>query len=601
MKKIFSILMICGVAMGVYAVPAKPGWHKMSQADGTTIEVQLVGDECYHYMINRDGKQVKLNAAGMYEVVGEAPQTETVIARRVAGQARRQPKSVGVEPNLAPKGVVILANFADTKMRSEHTLAVFDELCNSTNCTVNACNGKNYPSAAEYFASQSNGTYRPQFDVFGPVTLSHGYAYYGANVNDKDGADTLATEAVVEACLLANEQYEIDFTQYDSDNDGYVDFVYVIYAGRSEASGGSANTIWPHNWTVSAGRHYGNCTYTKNQARVDGKYLENYACSNELEIEGLCGIGTLCHEFGHVMGLPDFYDTGDGYNESLTPNSWDIMDIGSYNGNSHCPPNYNPWEKYFFGWMDPVNLDTLGGCLELHPNGTPDYTVLQVNVSGAKEAATQEGLNYYIENRQQEGWDEYLLAHGMLIWKVNFDAAAWRENAPNNTRNRPKLTLVCSNGTIVGKTEESAAGNVFPYKGNGTQVDSWEGIDFKPVYGITETDGIITATYITDSIPLMVNWLVDGDTIASEAHCVGESLSLPSENVADTTNNQANQVGKASRMPMESSIVTCAGTELIGWTAEQEWCDPIADPDDLFTSAEGKQVRGNVTYRAVMQ
>lgn len=171
-----------------------------------------------------------------------------------------------------------------------------------------------------------------------------------------------------------------------------------------------------------------------------------------------------------------------------------------------------------------------------------------------------------------------MLAHGMLIWKVNFDAAAWLANKANNTRNRPKLTLVCSNGTIVGTTKESAAGNVFPYKGNGKQVDSWEGIDFKPVYGITETDGIITATYITDSIPLMVNWLVDGDTIASEAHCVGESLSLPSD-----------------------SIAPCAGTELIGWTAEQEWCDPIADPDDLFTSAEGKQVRGNVTYRAVMQ
>ena len=85
---------------------------------------------------------------------------------------------------------------------------------------------------------------------------------------------------------------------------------------------------------------------------VDGKMINTYACSNELMGSSLSGIGTLCHEFGHVMGMPDFYDTqyGTNYNNCLTPNDWDVMDGGAYNGDGHCPPNYSPWEKEQIGY-----------------------------------------------------------------------------------------------------------------------------------------------------------------------------------------------------------------------------------------------------------
>ena len=176
MKKIVSIVIVCVIAMMAYAVPAKREWQTRVQADGTTIEVQLMGDEFYHYYLNREGKQVR-EVDGQFKVIGEAPTAAKVQARRAATTARRQRKDVGTTPNLAPKGVVVLANFKDSKMNSAHTQAVFDELCNSLNCTVN--NG--YPSAAQYFADQSNGAYRPVFDVFGPVDLSRDVAYYGAD------------------------------------------------------------------------------------------------------------------------------------------------------------------------------------------------------------------------------------------------------------------------------------------------------------------------------------------------------------------------------------------------------------------------------------
>ena len=508
MKKIFSVLIVCAVAASAMAVPAKRGWQTRVQADGTTIEVQQFGDEFYHYMINREGQQVR-EVNGMFVEVGEAPTPAVAKARRAKAVARRQRKDVGTTPNLAPKGIVILANFSDKSMQSSHTNATFDELCNSTNCTVNS----GYPSAAQYFADQSNGSYRPEFNVFGPVTLSQTLDYYGHNI-DGDGnptdisdpeqaEDQYATDAVIEACILANQQYTINWADYDSDNDGYVDFVYVIYAGQGEADGGAANTIWPHNWSIQelVTKYSSSTNYTKAQTKLGGKYLDNYAMSSELSGNKLGGIGTLCHEFGHVIGLPDLYDTSYGsvYEGCKTPNDWDIMDGGSYNANGHCPPNYDPWEKEFFGWHTSINLGSQGAKLELKANGTDGYQVYQINASGSYVGPTTSGLRYYIENRQAQGWDAPLTGHGLLIWKVNFNATAWTNNAPNNskTSGAPLYTVVSATGTKIGwdGDNDNCPKNTFPGSG---KVTSWSGVSGKPLKDIKEASQIITLIYIEE-------------------------------------------------------------------------------------------------------
>lgn len=495
MRKIYCIAMLCAVAVSAMAVPARPGWQTRTQADGTTIEVQLVGDEFYHYTMNRDGKIVQLNENGMYEVVGDVPTEEVVLARRAKAKALHQTAETGVTPNLAPKGVVILVNFSDKTFDDSHTQAMFDDMFNSANCTTNTYSGIHYPSAAEYFSSQSNGAYRPQFDVFGPVTLSGGYASYGKDYNG-EGNDKNAAGAVVEGCLLADKKYTINWADYDSNNDGYVDFVYMIYAGRGQADGAESSTIWPHNWNIEEAISYGYCTYNRSQCVVGGKHLNSYACSSELDGSSLCGIGTLCHEFGHVMGLPDFYDTnyGTNYKNELTPGEWDIMDGGAYNGGGHCPPNYSPWEKYFFGWQTPVNLGNNGQTLNLIANGVEGYQSYQVNESGEQQGATTSGQCYYFENRQKKGWDKYVPAAGMVIWKVNYNATKWAENTPNNTARKPLYTIVCSNGTKVGSS--NGKGNVFPYSNKTITVDSWEDVVGKPLNNIAQSGGIVTLNYI---------------------------------------------------------------------------------------------------------
>ena len=576
MKKIFMAVMLCALAIAAYAVPARRGWQTRTQADGSTIEVQVIGDEFYHYTINRDGKQVR-EINGMYVEVGEAPSAEVAKARRAKGVARRQRKDVGTEPNLAPKGVVILVNFSDKSMQSGHTQATFDELCNSLNCTVNA----GYPSAGQYFADQSNGSYRPQFDVFGPVTLSRNVAYYGTDLEGQDeGTDTLATDAVIEGCILANQQFSINWADYDSNNDGYVDFVYVIYAGKGQADGGTSETIWPHNWSVASARYYHNCTYSEAQCKIGGKKIDNYAMSGELSGDSLGGIGTLCHEFGHVMGLPDLYDTDYGtvYDNCLTPNDWNIMDGGSYNGDGHCPPNYDPWEKDFFGWLTPINLGNEGQNVTLYANGTENQQTYQINASGTYVSPTTSGLRYYIENRQAVGWDAPLTGHGMLIWKVNFNASAWENNAPNNseTSGSPLYTVVSAYGTKIGyegspTRVDNCPWNTFP----GTKkVTSWNGVSGKPLLNIAEANQVVTLTYIeTPSVdPFDVNFMAFGQLFES-VQSTGTLV-----------------------LPATDPVACSDGRVFVGWCTQASYSSPTTAPK--FAKA-GDAVAEGATFYAV--
>ena len=565
-------MMVCVFAVTVNAVPARRGWRTVTQADGTQIEVMTVGDEFYHYTVNKDGKQVR-EINGMYEVVGQAPTEEVAKARRAKVVARRQRKDIGTEPNLAPKGVVILANFANKSMQSAHTQAVFDELCNSLNCTVNS----GYPSAGQYFADQSNGAYRPQFDVFGPVTLPKNVAYYGTdNPGSDEGDDQHATDAVVGACILANQQFTINWADYDSDNDGYVDFVYVIYAGKGQADGGTSETIWPHNWSVEAARQSGYCTYTATQCKVGGKKLDNYAMSSELSGNALGGIGTLCHEFGHVMGLPDFYDTqyGTNYENMLTPNDWDVMDGGAYGGDGHCPPNYSPWEKEFFGWHKTINLGSEGQNVTLYANGTENYQAYQITTSGSYVGPTTAGLRYYIENRQAVGWDAPQTGHGMLIWKVTFNASKWSDNTPNNTANNPYYTIVSAYGSKIGSDRDVdyCPQNTYPGTKNKT---SYTGISGKPLLNIAESNKIVTLTYIEEPVipidPFDIVYVANGEPFDTVTTTTGKVV-LP------TTTPEACQDGK----------------EFVGWCATATYESETTAP--TFVKAGDDTAEGAIYY-----
>lgn len=555
------------------AVPAYRGWVTKMQPDGSTIVVRQGGDEYYHYWESEAGQQVRLGDDGYWQVVGATPTPATVAERRASNPIYRSQmaaidadgsngprRAVGTK-NLAPRGLFILVNFSDKSFNAANTQAAMNDMMNAETYTYNGAIG----SARKYFIDQSNGAYTPTFDVVGPVTLSKATSYYGSN--DANDNDMYPGDMIIEACKLADSQFGVDFTKYDNDGDGKVDFVYVIYAGKGEADGGAASTIWPHNWNLTSARSYGNCTYSLSQCRIDGKYIDNYACSGELNgsTNRRAGIGTLCHEFSHVLGLPDFYDTNysTNYDNSLTPGDWDVMDGGSYNGSGNCPPNYSAWEKYFFGWATPTILNAPAN-ITLTTGYSDSY---QINSTGTLGAYSSTATQYYIENRQQSGWDKNLPGHGMLVWKVMYNSSAWTGNKPNNTANNPRYTVVSAKGTA---------------KVQGTNYDTYPGSGRKTSYTPV---GSYAMTNITENTTAKtVSFLFMGGVSTYTVTFNANSGSCSTTSLTEAS------AGSGVTLP----TATRSGFDFLGWATSSS-----AISANAGTAGANYKPTGNITLYAV--
>ena len=239
---------------------------------------------------------------------------------------------------------------------------------------------------------------------------------------------------IKEACELVNDS--VDYSLYDNDNDGYVDFVYVIYAGYGEADGGGDNTIWPHQYFIFQ------------TLKLDNTKIYRYACSNEMDnyTKHHTGIGTFCHEFSHVLGLPDLYETT-GYGSHKTMGEWSILDYGPYNNDGNTPPAYSAYERFFMGWLTPrliiepenITLAELNDSQEALLISSSD----QHNLIGNDPDPT---TFYLLENRQQTGWDEYLPGHGLMLTKIQYNYKKWFDNTVNNTAKSMGVDLIEADG-----------------------------------------------------------------------------------------------------------------------------------------------------------
>ncbi|MDE5749953.1 MAG: M6 family metalloprotease domain-containing protein, partial [Duncaniella sp.] len=297
---------------------------------------------------------------------------------------------------------------------------------------------------------------------------------YGGN--NYSGDDQRPAHMVVEACELLDGQ--IDFSQYDRDGDGEVDNVFVFYAGRGEASGGPAESVWPHAWNVEYGVGY--------SPQFDGVTISRYACSNEYESGRPDGVGTFVHEFSHVMGLPDLYATS--YTSSFTPGSWSCMDYGPYNNNGCTPPLYGAFERYALGWMEPMEITK-----------PINATLESIGSNKAGIIKTSKSNEFFLlENRQQVSWDKYIPGHGMLVWHIDYNESVWNSNKVNNTPSHQYVDIEEADGS---QSEGSRAGDAFPGTSNVTSftdngnpnMKTWSGQALnKPITDIAERAGIIT-------------------------------------------------------------------------------------------------------------
>lgn len=514
MKRLSILALICAITTAVWAVPARRGGIIITQPDGSELTVYQHGDEHFHWTTNEKGEWISLDKDGFYRKV-EALNAEEIQARRMASPKHITYRATPL--NIAPRGLVILVNFKD--LAFETSKEEMDSMLTGQNYTRDytyTYRGKKYNvtsqgSARQYFEDASFGQYNLQLDVVGPVTVSKNMADYGGN---SYGSDKNPEGMIKEACELVNDS--VDYTHYDNDNDGYVDFVYVIYAGYGEADGGDANTIWPHAWYLysAAGK----------KCQLDGKVVDLYACGNEMDFytKHHTGIGTFCHEFSHVLGLPDLYDTNqDQPHGQKTMGSWSILDYGPYNNEGNTPPMYSAYERFFMGWLTPrlitepedVVLEELNSKQEALLISTTD----QHNLIGNDPNPTK---FYLLENRQQEGWDTYLPGHGMMLTYVQYTYNKWNQNTVNNTAKSMGVDLIEADGKTPTSTQngyDGKAKDLFP-----AGATAYTKIENHAIEEIEEVDGVITFKYKGGKIETAIEDVAENAQVIAIYNVLGQ-------------------------------------------------------------------------------
>ena len=439
------LLMLCSLSL--MAGPAYPGRIVYTQPDGTTIGIHLHGDEFHHWATDDSGRILEQDADGFWRVSMGITSPQLVegreaatLRRAAANQARQEYAAQHAASNFgSPKIPVILVGFGGQNEGFSKTAEDFDAMLNSADYTANSAIG----SVRTYFEENSRGQFTPEFDVLGPVNLTNAKSYYGKNTSSQQGSDALPEMALVHAAQALDGT--VDFSQYDNDGDGTVDFVLFYFSGYDEAQGGNTNCIWSHAWYQSSSSN------ARNQRTFDGVKLDRYFCTAELKGNSgstMCSIGTTCHEFAHTLGLPDFYDADYETNgEAASMYSFDLMSSGNYNANSTIPPYFTAEELYEVGWMSAIPEMATSGNVTLPAVNYPGATTYSAYMT--KAAVNGEYFVYEVRGGQR--WDAPL-PQGMMVYHVDKStnrvsgtvtaASTWNNNSVNNYSAHPCCYVV---------------------------------------------------------------------------------------------------------------------------------------------------------------
>ena len=567
MKKTVLILITLLCHLASHASKGWPYPITVSQPDGTQLTIRINGDADFNWVSTLDNvvlKQVgngyyiaNIDTNGMLSSSGtlahdadkrsSAEQSlckkqdvkafltvNTRPERLAATRGFGGKSSTSFFPHTgSPRAIVLLVQFANRPFKVQPRKA-FNQYLNSMadkHQDFGNAEDRNTGSVKKYFSDMSGGKFKPQFDLYGPITMPKNAAYYG------EGSSSMERyrELVSEACTMMDDS--LDFSMYDADKDGNVDLVYIIYAGYGESVSSIDSTLWPKAFVCGT------------EIKKDGKYVRLAGISNELNgrpdgkyssTSGLLinGVGLFCHEFSHCMGLPDFYPTVspqwttangkqdfDAY-DNQGMEDWDVMDNGIYLYNGYSPTAYTAWEREKMGWLTIETL-TKEGKVELKSidEGGKAYRI--------KNDKNTSGNEYYIvENIQANGWNKKLPASGMMVSHVEYVPRAFSvfhggDNSVNNIKKHPRMTIVPADGYLPSsyrkvpnnsnltapymkkkQYEEQLAGDLYPGKNNVNHLtDAQNMVNYapwtggmlnKPIYNIALKNGIVTFDFLKD-------------------------------------------------------------------------------------------------------
>ena len=517
------ILLAILVNVKAFAVPAYPHPVAYQLPDGTTLTVTLKGDENVHWAMSEDEYTLLINQDGYYEyaMLGENGNLilSGVQARNVderSGKDMAFLNTVQQDLRYSSEQVYYMLQIYEMRnsmatymesaddsgqraMRGQRrfpmvlvgfqgkpftkTKSEFEMLMNQPNYTAGGITGSVY----DYFYACSYQQLEFQVDVFGPYTLDNAIGKYDDECNSGGSYGDPRNMAREAANAAANDG--CDFSNYDYNNDGYVDGFHVVFAGYGQESGAPVcQSIWSHAWNIN------------NPPKLNGKYVSRYSCSPELR--GLYGsnithIGVIAHELSHVFGLPDTYDTdyysSGGYSVDL--GGYCMMADGSWNDNGRTPSSHSAWCRNELGW---TTLQTLSASADITiPNPQTQSVMYRVNTNTNNEY-------FLIENRQKAGWDQYIPASGMIIYHVDRSTTSpWNNNCINCNPNH-RYYYIKQSGCTNGNSNCSNHNlDPYPYGANNSFTDtstpnskSWAGANTnKPITNITHNTSNKTVSF----------------------------------------------------------------------------------------------------------
>lgn len=474
MKKIFilyfgMVLSISFVSAQHSNCPVSPYPNTITQPDGSSLTLLAYGNEAVNYLETNEGYTVLKNSDGVYEYAitgldgnltlsGIKASDETKIygktemqkhlrygKQQIAllmqyHQSMEEQTTYGkAGANVFPpsgnrKLVVILIEYPD--LPATIAKSNFELLFNQTKF-----NGTG--SFKDYYLKNSDGKLNITTDVYGWFKATSGYKYY----------KTAATQLLSRALFCADSA-GVDFSQYDSDNDGYVDAVMILHSGiggEESSAPNAADYIW--SFRASWG---GSPTY-------DTKKISAYAMFPERRYSTaeIVGIGVIVHEFGHILDLPDLYATNynntGGGPEGI--GNYGTMGGGGWLNFEHTPCMHDAWTKIQMGWLTPTML-TAAGRYTI-PKGSIDSNfAFQINTSRSNEF-------FLLESRLKKGQDYFLPSKGLAIWHANSAMAgklSVRGNNANNDTSNLGLGLIQADGDrdLEWGNNRGDAGDLFP-------------------------------------------------------------------------------------------------------------------------------------------
>lgn len=395
--------------------------------------------------------------------------------------------------------LVILVAFADRSFKDDETttMELWDKIFNTKNLTEAPYKG----SVHDYFFAQSYTQLNLTFDLQYVQLSENCEKYRSWDMRYDDPADNDDnSQYLVQDIMEVLKTRDIDWSLYDWDGDGYVNQLLIVYAGEGMNDGGGKNSIWPHQWWLSEHLKDHQPDVYCDPVKVnygDKDYLVDSYCAVE-EIGGsYASFGTICHEYSHCFGFPDFYNSATRY-----VGAWDLMDDGNYNGGGYCPPGYSAHERMLMGWLDITELSEPTVINDLGSLEEQSQAYLIRNDGYANEY-------YIVENRQQTGWDQYLPGSGIVIFHIDYDEDVWENGLPNKPSHK-RYTIIPANN-ITSYSRKDAVEWTYPYGENDSLTnlskpaasllhENIDGTKFmnKPIWNMEVTGGVASFTFIEE-------------------------------------------------------------------------------------------------------